>query len=133
MDWYIGVIKKYADFKGRARRKEYWMYWLFYFIFYFAVEFLEGALDMFLYEEESVLGVIYTLGLFIPSLAVTVRRLHDTNHSGWWQLIGFIPFANIILFIFLLSDSDNDENKYGPNPKKVPNTQPVGTVSDSEI
>ena len=107
MNYYLEVLKKYAVFSGRARRAEYWYFYLFNFII--GVLFAIGTL-----------GGIYSLAVLIPSIAVTVRRLHDTNHSGWWLLISFIPFfGGIILLIFLLQDSQPGENQYGPNPKEV--------------
>jgi len=68
-------------------------------------------------SDLGVLSGIFLLGLIVPTLAVSVRRLHDTNRSGWWLLIGFIPLINIVYLVFLLQDSDASENKYGPNPK----------------
>lgn len=106
MEWYIGCFRKYVDFEGRARRTEYWMFILINAIIGFALSFVD------------FLGAIYGLIAFLPGLAVMVRRLHDTNRSGWWILIGFIPLIGaIVLFIFTVLDSDPDYNDYGPNPK----------------
>ncbi|WP_417379165.1 DUF805 domain-containing protein [Gimesia sp.] len=121
MNWYLAVIKKYADFEGRARRKEYWMFILFNILISFAI----GIIGALLGKSGGIISVslsgLYSLFIFIPSIAVIVRRLHDTNRSGWWILIGLIPFFGaIILFIFMILDSDPNANAYGENPKLAP-------------
>ena len=110
--------RKYVDFTGRARRSEYWFFFLFT-----AVAGLVGAiLDAIfgirsdVYRTGPIEGLIH-LALLLPSLAVGARRLHDTGRSGWWLLIGLIPVVGwIILIVFFVQDSQPD-NKYGPNPK----------------
>lgn len=117
MDNYIEVLKKYAVFSGRASRKEYWMFMLVNVLVMFGLNFLSVIFD------SSILRVpafLYILAVLIPSLAVYVRRLHDTNHSAWWILLGLIPIVgSIILLIFLVTDSQAGDNMYGPNPKGV--------------
>lgn len=123
MKWYIKVLKQYADFNGRARRKEYWMFTLINLIIMMGLQsvmLLIGGMN-----PESGLALalsgllgIYVLGVFIPSLAVGVRRLHDTGKSGWWWLISFVPAIGIIvLIVFFVQDSDPGTNLYGANPK----------------
>lgn len=119
VNWYLTVLQKYAVFSGRAQRAEYWFFVLFSIIISIVLAILDGVfgtLDM-----ESGLGVlsgIYGLAVFIPSLAVSVRRLHDTSRSGWWILIGLIPFIGaIVVLVFMVLDSTPGENDYGPNPK----------------
>lgn len=113
MNWYLTCLRKYFVFSGRARRKEYWFFALFNFIFAFAA----GTIDLILNTVGFFSGIYY-LAIFIPSLAVTIRRLHDTSRSGWWLLIVFIPIIGAItLFIFMLLDSKPETNKYGANPK----------------
>ena len=113
MEWYIKVLKNYVVFQGRARRKEYWMFVLFNLIFSIIIGVIEAILDI-----SQYLTYIYTLAILLPSLAVAVRRLHDTGRSGWWLLISFIPIiVGIILLVFECLDSDPNTNKYGPNPK----------------
>jgi uncharacterized membrane protein YhaH (DUF805 family) len=113
MNWYIGVLKKYAVFSGRARRKEYWMFFLFNFIVYIVLPVVEGVLG-----SRGIMGMLYSLAVLIPGIAVSVRRLHDTNRSGWWLLIGLIPLVGAIaLLIFMVQDSQDGENEYGSNPK----------------
>ena len=120
MNYYIDCItKKYVCFSGRARRKEYWMFVLFNFIAAFVVGFiggfLAGATNVVAF---SFLGTIYNLAVLLPSFAVLVRRLHDTGKSGWWWLIGLVPFVGwIVLLVFCCTDSKPGENQYGPNPK----------------
>ncbi len=112
MQAYINVLKKYAVFEGRARRQEYWMFILFNLIVAFIVGVVGGITRL------PVLGPIYMLAVLIPGLAVCVRRLHDTNHSGWWIFLSLIPVAgNIVLLVFFLTDSNQGDNAYGPNPK----------------
>ena len=118
MSWYIKVLKNYAVFSGRARRKEYWMFVLFNFIFYVVLTIIDVITGMYSDIGLGVLSGIYSLALFIPALAVAVRRLHDTNRSGWWLFISLVPFVGaIILLVFLATDSQPGENQYGPNPK----------------
>ena len=115
----INAFKQYADFKGRARRKEFWYFVLFNIIVSFILGFVDGILG--LADKQSgigLLGGLYLLAVLIPSLAIEVRRLHDTNRSGWFILIAFIPIiGGFILLYFLVQDSNPSENKYGPNPK----------------
>jgi uncharacterized membrane protein YhaH (DUF805 family) len=119
MEWYLLALKKYAEFSGRSRRKEYWMYALFNMLIVFVLEIagfalLRSAAGTILF---ALLG-IYCLATLIPSLAVGIRRLHDTGKSGWWLLISLVPFVGfIILLIFLVTDSAPEANLYGPNPK----------------
>jgi len=123
MGWYLEVLKKYAVFSGRARRKEYWMFWLVNFI----IEVLLGMLDVSI-GTLGLLGAIYSLFIFIPGLAVTVRRLHDTNRSGWWILIGLVPLVGwIFLLIFMIQDSTPGSNQYGLNLKEE-NVERPGTI-----
>ena len=123
MKWYIKCLKHYADFSGRARRKEYWMFVLFYIIFAFAWLVLISALSVGFGEEvqSSAIGFAffsYILALLLPSLAVSVRRLHDTGRSGWWLLLALIPYIGwLVLFIFFVINSEWSSNKYGDNPK----------------
>jgi len=130
MSWYIKVLKQYADFNGRARRKEYWMFVLFNIIFSIIISIIELAIGMI---DFAVLSLIYSLAVLIPSLAVTVRRLHDTGRSGWWFFISFIPFVgSIILLVFMCLDSQWDQNHWGPNPKNVvPVDTPPSPVHDN--
>ncbi len=122
MKWYLQVLKKYAVFSGRARRMEYWMFVLFYIIFGAVAVMLDNALGLTMgqYGYGPIYG-IYVLAMLIPSLAVAVRRLHDTGRSGWWILIVFIPIIGVIwLLVLMVLEGDPGENKYGPNPKAQP-------------
>ena len=114
MKWYLLVLKKYAVFSGRASRKEFWMFYLFNIIF----AIVAGILDYIL-GTRGLFSSLYNLAVFIPELAVTVRRLHDVGKSGWMLLILLIPIIGVIwLLVLLVTDSNPGENKYGPNPKE---------------
>lgn len=126
MDWFLDVIKnKYAKFDGRARRKEYWMFQLFYYLIMAVVFLVFGMLTAVTGSEAFMtiaLGIyfLFVLALLLPMLAVTVRRLHDIGKSGWWILISFVPYIGpIVLLVFCCLDSESGANKYGPNPKGV--------------
>ena len=117
MNWYLECLRKYAVFSGRAQRMEYWMFVLFYVIFAIVLGIVESIIGLG-GEGGGLLSGLFVLGMLIPSLAVTFRRLHDTDHSAWWLLIGLVPLiGSIILFIFMVQDSQEGENRYGPNPK----------------
>lgn len=114
----------YVNFKGRARRSEYWFIALFLFLTNLGATIVDGAVfatDVDFFLETSgwgPVGVLWSLAVFLPSLAVIVRRLHDTGRSAWWLLIALVPIAGlIVLFIFTVFDSDSGENKYGESPK----------------
>ncbi|MEM8859196.1 MAG: DUF805 domain-containing protein [Chloroflexota bacterium] len=118
MEWYLKVLQQYFDFSGRARRKEYW-----YFVLVnFGISIVLGIIDFTLFNAAesgfSPLSSLYSLAVLIPSVAVGIRRLHDTGRSGWWLLIGLIPLIGaIVLLIFFFQDSEAGTNKWGPNPK----------------
>jgi uncharacterized membrane protein YhaH (DUF805 family) len=113
MGWYLAVLKKYAVFTGRARRKEFWMFYLFYFIIVVVLCVIEMTLGI-----PYILSGLYSLAVLIPSIAVTVRRLHDTGRSGWWWWILLVPIIGpIVLLVFMVLDSQPGDNEYGPNPK----------------
>lgn len=113
MQWYIGVLKNYAGFSGRARRTEFWMYFLFNAIIFIVLGALSRATGFF-----SILYYLYALATLIPSLAVGSRRLHDTGKSGWLQLLGIIPVVGtIILIVFWATAGNPGPNQYGQDPK----------------
>jgi len=119
MNWYLMVWKKYAQFSGRSRRNEYWMFTLFNLLIYVllygaAIALMESGIG----KALLAICAIYGLAILIPSLAVGVRRLHDTGRSGWWLLICFVPIVGgLILLVFFVLDSEPGTNQYGPNPK----------------
>ncbi|GAA1119836.1 MULTISPECIES: DUF805 domain-containing protein [Kitasatospora] len=115
MDWYLAVLKNYAGFGGRARRKEYWMFALVNFAIYVVLAIVGSLLDT------SLLTALYGLAVLVPSLAVTVRRLHDTGRPGLWILIGLVPLIGaIVLIVFAATEGQPEANSYGPNPKLSP-------------
>lgn len=114
----------YANFKSRARRSEYWFIQLFLFLANLAtaaIDFalMNGDVDRFIANGGGgIVGLIWILATIVPALAVLIRRLHDTNRSGWWALIGLVPFVGaIILLVFTIEDSSNGANRYGASPK----------------
>ena len=112
MNWYLGCWKKYAEFSGRARRKEFWMFALFNFLASIAIGIVDGILG-----TSGALGGLYSLAVLIPALAVGVRRLHDTDRSGWWLLLPLIPLVGgIVLLVFFCIESKPGANRFGANP-----------------
>ena len=120
MKWYKKVLSQYTDFKGRARRKEFWMFVLFNVIFSIVATVLDNVLGL-TFSPEMPYGyiyIVYGLAVIIPSIAVAVRRLHDMGKSGWWYFIGAVPIiGSIWLIVLLATDSEPGDNKWGPNPK----------------
>ncbi len=113
MDGYLQTLKKYADFSGRARRTEYWMFFLFNFIIGIVLSVVDYVLG-----TAGIIGMIFALAILIPAIAVGVRRLHDTDRSGWWMLIAFLPIVGVIaLIVFLVLDSSPGPNRFGPKPE----------------
>ena len=137
MEWYLKALRNYAGFQGRARRKEYWFFWLFYWLGSLLLTAPFWVIDLArlftgaepigvwaLGTPEIVLGILALLWFLmhvLPGIAVTVRRLHDTGRSGLWYLLGiFFPVIGTIwLFVLTVLDSEPGENKYGANPKEV--------------
>ncbi|MBP5319113.1 MAG: DUF805 domain-containing protein [Paludibacteraceae bacterium] len=117
MEYVKICFRKYATFSGRARRAEFW----YFFLFLLPLTLL-SYMNQYAWQNEALailLGII-AIVVFIPRLAVAVRRLHDTNHSGWWILINLILFIGTIYYLYLLaSEGDHGDNQYGPDPKAV--------------
>lgn len=134
MNWYLEAFRNYADFSGRARRKEYWMFMLFHIIIVFlflipiigimvSAEMNGGSIEESpLFIAMCVLAGIYYLATLIPTYSISCRRLHDVGMSGWWILTGNIPYVGVFFGIFLLvkycTDGDMGENQFGMNPKE---------------
>jgi uncharacterized membrane protein YhaH (DUF805 family) len=121
MNWYLQVLKKYAEFGGRARRKEYWMFALFNIVFFRVAIILDNVLGTTIgVLPYGVFYFLYALAVLLPGLAVGVRRLHDVGKSGWMMLIGLIPLVGAIwLLVLACTDSQAGTNKWGENPKEV--------------
>ncbi|CAN5135691.1 DUF805 domain-containing protein [soil metagenome] len=133
MHWMTLPLRRYAQFSGRARPKEFWMFFLFILIVAVLLTFVEAGLGLGLSERWAVrqpwggaagfrnsggpLSGLFMLGMLIPYLAVAVRRLHDSDRSGWWLLISFIPFlGGLVLLIFLIMGGTRGANRFGPDP-----------------
>lgn len=123
MDWFTLALKKFAVFNGRSRRREYWMFFLFCGIVIFFATILDNAFGITfnVAEENSGFGPIYlfsSLVLFIPTLAVSVRRLHDIDKSGWFVFVIIIPMIGAIWFlVMMITEGTKGTNQYGPDPK----------------
>ena len=113
MDWYVKMLKeKYADFNGRERRKEFWMFYLVNFVIIVLLISIEQ-----LFHRDGFAAGIFAVGIAVPFYAALVRRLHDTDRSGWWFFLGAIPIIGIFLIVILASDGTPGQNQYGPDPK----------------
>jgi uncharacterized membrane protein YhaH (DUF805 family) len=126
VNWYLKVLKQYVDFNGRARRTEFWMFTLFNAIASIILAVIDNALGLSSFSSYGggfsyslgLLGGLYALAVLLPSLGVAVRRLHDTNRSGWWVLISLIPFiGGIVLLVFFVLEGTRGPNTYGQDPK----------------
>ena len=121
IQWYTAVFRKYAVFEGRSGRSEYWWFALCNALVEFALYFVAGLAIAVLGNAAKVLSVfpaIYVFAALVPSIAVTVRRLHDTGRSGWWILISLVPVVGVIvLLVFLALESSPGDNRFGPNPR----------------
>jgi uncharacterized membrane protein YhaH (DUF805 family) len=121
MNWFLVVLKKYATFSGRAQRAEYWWFYLISTLIIIGLSLIDQATGTL--DEETGMGLLttlYSLAILIPSIAVGVRRLHDTGRSGWWLLIGLIPvIGSIVLIVFFVLDSEPGDNAHGANPKAL--------------
>lgn len=112
MEWYLKVINNYVGFSGRARRKEYWMFMLVNILIALAIGIVEG-----LFGSPGIIGGLYSLAVFLPSLAVAVRRLHDTGRTGWWLLVLFIPVIGVFIYLFfMVIEGEPGDNEYGRDP-----------------
>ena len=129
MHWLIDPFKKYAVWTGRATRSEYWYFSLFTFLITIGLAVIDTVLGT--VDEttgQGVLGILWSLFIFLPTLAVFVRRLHDTGRSGWWFWIALIPLIGVIvLLVFMCIDSQSEANQYGDNPKQ--GAAPIGIES----
>ena len=106
---YLSALRSYAVFYGRARRREFWM---------FTVVNIVVTIALQLVVKSPVPYLVYSLGVTVPTLAVTVRRLHDTSHSAWWLLIGVVPIVGqVVLFVLLVSRGEDSANRFGQDPK----------------
>lgn len=121
MSWFIEALKKYAVFSGRSRRKEYWYFVLFVVIISVVLSIIDASIGT--YSRSSGAGLLsglFSLAVLIPSIAVSVRRLHDIDRTGWWVLISLVPLVGwIVLLVFHVQDSTPGSNRYGPNLKSA--------------
>ncbi len=110
MNYFFKALNPYANFKGRSNMKDYW----FFVLIYTGIYIVLAIIDEFLLDGMPITATIFVLGILVPSIAITTRRLHDTGKSGWWQLLYIIPLIGfIVVTIFLLTGSELANNKYG--------------------
>ncbi len=120
MNWYLKCLKQYADLKGRARRKEFWMFALFNGIISTVLIIISTVFGLVSETGLSPLNSLYSSIVFVPTIAVSVRRLHDIGKSGWYFLVGLIPILGWIYIIYLyVQEGESGSNQYGEDPKKV--------------
>ena len=121
MNWYLKCWKQYADFSGRARRKEYWIFSLINYIIIFFLYILQIVLiESTLWLIFPIIFFLYAVAVFLPGIAVNIRRLHDIGKSGWWYLIYLKPIIGAIwLTVLMCLDSEPGENQWGENPKEI--------------
>lgn len=128
MEWMLMPFRRYAEFSGRSRRKEYWMFVLFMVLVYFALAVVLTVLGLSGDTEGSLFGagggvmliilLLFGLAVIIPSIAVQVRRFHDQDKSGWFVLLNLIPYiGGIIVLVFMCLEGTKGPNRYGPDPK----------------
>ncbi|MDB4089184.1 DUF805 domain-containing protein [Flavobacteriales bacterium] len=150
MEWFLKVVRdNYSNFSGRARRKEYWMFILFSIVFSIGLSIFDEIFGLtygetyssnesgFTYTystEGGILSSLFSLLLLIPNLAVSVRRLHDVNKSGWMLLVAFIPLVGIIwLIVLFATEGDKGSNQYGRDPKKGNGAPLNNDILDSDF
>ena len=132
MNWYVKALKQYVDFSGRARRREYWMFVLVNVVIVIALSVIDtllgtggfrataGGGSFYAANSLGLLSGLYTLAVLLPSIAVTVRRLHDTDRSGWWMLLVLLPVVGwVVLWALSALEGERHANRYGPDPKRV--------------
>lgn len=137
MSWMLLPFRRYADFFGRSRPMEFWLFCLFVFVAMIVLSFVDAmvglgtstqyidrspfGVTMGVYNRSGLLTLIFWVACLIPGLAVAVRRLHDSDKSGWWLLIGFVPLVGqIVLFIFMVMGGTHGPNRFGPDPMRGP-------------
>ncbi len=129
MEFMLMPLKRYADFSGRSRRKEFWMFYLFTILCFLALMLVS---TIFALISESLGGIVLMIGyigiafgFLVPQIACGVRRLHDQDKSGWLMLLMFVPIANIVLLVFMFLEGTRGPNQYGPDPKDENNAQDI--------
>jgi uncharacterized membrane protein YhaH (DUF805 family) len=119
IDYALTPLRKFADLNGRARRAEYWWFYLMVIVGYLVASIIDSLLGLDgTVGPYGIVTMLFGLAMLLPSIAVGVRRLHDTDRSGWWMLIAFVPLVGaIVLLVFFVLEGTNGDNSYGPDPK----------------
>lgn len=116
MNEFLKVVKNYAGFSGRAGRREYWMFFLVYILIYFGLAILTAIMPNMLAQLLGLVTMVFALGLLVPSIAVGVRRLHDSDRSGWWMLLLLVPLAGLYILYLMIIEGTNGSNRFGESP-----------------
>jgi uncharacterized membrane protein YhaH (DUF805 family) len=119
MHWYLHVLRNYAEFNARARRSEYWNFALFNLLALIGLTLADYTVYAATGLGLGLLRLVYGLGIFIPAVAVSIRRLHDTDRSGWWLLLAFVPLVGLVLIWFMAQEGNAGTNRYGQDPRLV--------------
>jgi len=116
MDWMLLPLRRYAEFTGRSRRQEYWMFFLFVMLVTIGLSIVEGIIGLRI-GDAGILSGLFSLAVLIPGIAVGIRRLHDIDRSGWWLLIGLVPLVGaIVLIVFMATRGTAGDNRFGADP-----------------
>lgn len=119
MSWFVMALKNCATFSGRARRKEYWMFFLWVILIALGLTILDLVIGTYNHESGAgLLSGVFSLAILVPYISLNARRLHDIGKSGWMQLLFLIPLVGFVLWIvWMVTDGERETNKYGPSPK----------------
>ena len=121
MGWFVAPLKRYAVFRGRSRRKEYWLFALFCLVVLLILSAADRATGTF--DASTGVGLltgVFYLVILVPTIAVSVRRLHDTDRTGWWALLSFVPvIGTIVLLVFAVLPGTRGSNRFGPDPRSA--------------
>jgi uncharacterized membrane protein YhaH (DUF805 family) len=122
MSWFLFCLRNYTKFTGRASRREFWSFYLLFFLTYIILALLDSLLGKFSWEKGmGPLSGIFALATVVPSLAAGARRLHDTGRSGWWQILYPVPLVGFVIVMVLLAwRGQANENRFGPPPTHEP-------------
>jgi uncharacterized membrane protein YhaH (DUF805 family) len=128
IDYALTPLRKFADFSGRARRAEYWWFYLLVIVGYLMASIIDSLMGLDgTVGPYGIITLVFGLAMLLPSIAAGVRRLHDTDRSGWWMLIAFVPLVGVIvLLVVFVLEGTQGENRFGPDPKAADRT---GTIS----
>lgn len=122
MQWYVRAFRRYGVFSGRAYRQELWLFILWSMVFSLLLSIIDRAADLIVIDDDpfqiGICQLVYLIVTFVPTIALTCRRLHDTGRSGWWQVISVIPIVGlIVMIVWFATPGTTGPNQYGPDPR----------------